>query len=68
MDEIYIMVKGKWVYLYRAVDKYEDTIDFMLRAKRDKSGSNISALNSINKSLSEENQIEIRQKNISTIG
>ena len=36
MDEIYIRVKGKWVYLYRAVDKYGDTIDSMLRAKRDK--------------------------------
>ena len=30
MDEIYIKVKGKWVYLYRAVDKFSDTIDFML--------------------------------------
>lgn len=85
MDETYIKVKGKWVYLYRAIDKYGDTIDFLLRAKRDvraakaffkkaikgsgqpikvnidKSGSNKSALNSINKLLSEEDQIEIRQ-------
>ena len=27
MDETYIKVKGKWVYLYRAADKYGDTID-----------------------------------------
>jgi putative transposase len=34
MDETYIKVKGKWVYLYRAVDKYGATIDFLLQAKR----------------------------------
>lgn len=35
MDETYIKVKGKWHYLYRAVDKEGDTIDFMLSKKRD---------------------------------
>ncbi len=35
MDETYIRLNGKWVYLYRAVDKYGDTIDFLLRAHRD---------------------------------
>jgi transposase-like protein len=29
MDETYIKVKGVWRYLYRAVDKYGETIDFL---------------------------------------
>ena len=34
MDETYIKVKGEWKYLYRAVDKYGKTIDFVLTEKR----------------------------------
>ncbi|MEE9451475.1 MAG: IS6 family transposase [Gammaproteobacteria bacterium] len=36
MDETYVKVKGQWHYLYRAVDKAGQTIDFMLSEKRDK--------------------------------
>jgi putative transposase len=35
MDETYIKVKGQWYYLYRAVDKMGQTIDFLLTAQRD---------------------------------
>jgi transposase-like protein len=35
VDETYIRVKGRWVYLYRAVDAAGQTIDFLLSAKRD---------------------------------
>jgi transposase, IS6 family len=35
VDETYIRVKGKWVYLYRAVAAAGQTIDFLLSAKRD---------------------------------
>jgi putative transposase len=35
MDETYIRVKGEWRYLYRAVDKYGQTIDFLLTEQRD---------------------------------
>jgi len=36
MDETYIRVKGQHRYLYRAVDKHEDTVDFLLTAHRDR--------------------------------
>src|SRR5499427_6797932 len=36
MDETYIKVKGEWKYLYRAVDKHGQTIDFLLTEHRDK--------------------------------
>jgi transposase-like protein len=32
-DETYIRVKGRWTYLYRAVDKGGRTIDFYLRRR-----------------------------------
>ena len=35
MDETYLKVKGQWYYLYRAVDKTGQTIDFLLTAQRD---------------------------------
>ena len=35
MDETYIKVGGQWKYLYRAVDRDGDTIDFLLCAYRD---------------------------------
>jgi putative transposase len=32
MDETYIKINGQWYYLYRAVDKMNQTIDFLLTA------------------------------------
>jgi len=39
MDETYIRVKGKWKYLYRAVDSEGQTIDFLLTPHRDKAAA-----------------------------
>ena len=34
-DETYIRVRGRWAYLYRAVDKQGLTVDFLLSEHRD---------------------------------
>jgi putative transposase len=36
LDETYIRVRGHWRYLYRAVDKSGQTIDFLLTEHRDR--------------------------------
>jgi IS6 family transposase len=35
VDETYIRIKGRWCYLYRAIDSAGATIDFLLSALRD---------------------------------
>lgn len=45
MDEAYIRVKGEWRYLYRAVDKGGNTIDFLPCAHRDKTALGITLRN-----------------------
>jgi IS6 family transposase len=39
VDETYIRVGGQWRYLYRAVDRAGQTIEFMLSARRDKAAA-----------------------------
>ncbi|WP_171387735.1 IS6 family transposase [Vibrio cyclitrophicus] len=39
MDETYIKVKGKWVYYYRAVDKFGSMIDYYLSPNRDEAAA-----------------------------
>ena len=85
MDETYIKVLGKYRYLYRAVDKYGKTVDFLLTKRRmkgsaqkflnkaignngkpriiniDKSGSNTTAIKTVNKRELYIKKIRIRQ-------
>jgi transposase, IS6 family len=39
VDETYIKVRGKWVFLYRAVDKCGNTVDILLSEKQDKAAA-----------------------------
>ena len=39
MDETYVKVKGVWTYLYRAVDRSGQTLDFMLSERRNKAAA-----------------------------
>lgn len=34
VDETYVQIRGRWCYLYRAVDKQGRTVDFLLRRDR----------------------------------
>ena len=85
MDETYIKVKGRDMCLYRAVDKYGNTVDFLLTRRRqkmsaqkffnkaignngkprivniDKSGSNNSAILTVNKRSLSTKKIKIRK-------
>ena len=36
VDETYVKVRGKWLYLYRAVDSQGQTLDFLLNQTRSK--------------------------------
>ena len=50
VDETYIRVKGKWMYLYRAITKKGETVDFYLSATRNQKAAKRflgKALNSI---------------------
>ena len=39
MDETYINVNGDWKYLYRAVDKEDKAVDFLVTDKRKKAAA-----------------------------
>ena len=48
MDETYVKVKGQWMYLYRAVDKAGNTIDFLLSPNRKRRSAHAFLIKAIN--------------------
>ena len=48
MDETYIKVKGIWCYLYRAVDKLGNTVDFLLTKRRQRMSAQSFLIKAIN--------------------
>jgi transposase-like protein len=47
--ETYINIRGKWNYLYRAVDKHGKTVDFLLRPDRGIAAAQVFSQSSIDK-------------------
>ena len=39
MDKTYVRIRGEWRYLYRAVGKEGNTVDFLLRARRNRAAA-----------------------------
>jgi transposase-like protein len=35
MDETFVRIDGRWMYLFRAVDSHGETVDFYLPETRD---------------------------------
>src|SRR6201999_3766246 len=52
MDETYIKVRGRWRYLYRAVDHDGDTIDFLFTAHRNEAAARRFLKQAIDRTLS----------------
>ena len=41
MDETFVCIAGKWMYLFRAVDSYGQTVDFYLSETRDREAAKL---------------------------
>src|ERR1041385_1183079 len=41
MDETFVRVAGRWMYLFRAVDAYGQTVDFYLSETRDREAAKL---------------------------
>jgi transposase-like protein len=41
MDETFVRIAGKWMYLFRAVDSRRQTVDFYLSETRDREAAKL---------------------------
>jgi transposase-like protein len=41
MDETFVRIAGKWIYLFRAVDSHGQTVDFFLSPSRDREAAKL---------------------------
>lgn len=64
LDETYLKIKGIWHYLYRAIDKHGNTLDWMLSKNRNKQ----SAKRFFKKLLGNLHTINPRVINVDSIG
>lgn len=58
LDETYIKVKGKWLYYYRAVDKFGGVIDYYLSSNRDEAA----AKSFLNKAIAQHALVTLPEK------
>ncbi|KIE04192.1 Transposase, partial [Candidatus Jidaibacter acanthamoeba] len=49
LDETYVKVKGKWLYLYRTIDSNKNTIDFYLSKTRNHKAAKLFLTKLLNK-------------------
>ena len=54
LDETYIKVKGEWKYLYRAVDKQGNTVDFLITKRRQRISAQIFLIKAIENNVKPE--------------
>ncbi|MBV8883515.1 MAG: IS6 family transposase [Chroococcidiopsidaceae cyanobacterium CP_BM_RX_35] len=63
VDETYIKIKGRWKYLYRAVDSQGKTLDFLLCAHRDATAAERFLRKTLNASHTQEPRVINVDKN-----
>ncbi len=62
MDETYVKVCGRWVYLYRVVDKASRTVDFFLSRNRGVNAAKTFLRSAMNNTFTDKDQLWTRHR------